>query len=378
MNNDVSKSNNVSSSEIPDWLKWTFESEMEIDTKKDVKTKKISITNYTFEEQKYTIWEQNPELWYDINDLKTSLLQSKKYSKIAQIWDKTIAHMYGSSIKFLENKYSKQEILKFYKDNKKVLFKKWNRQEEELKLYWSEEKFIKIIESIIYSLIDENIEQYLEKLNNIFSDYNWSRSLKMYWEEDVNYAKACDNLEPGIKEIEDAFRKVTDKEFFYRYIFPKAILNDEKWHYYTENELKYIADLRFSKVNLVEMLEDYQKITNLKVRSSSMEEVRKCRKKSIEVSYIIKYLCWVDFSSGILNQMKGHNQNIKNWEFSMWIDKEYGSFFRNTLSMITGKDDIDFEYESPVAIFYFIKYIEPCMMLLGEILWDKELGKIKL
>lgn len=314
-----------------------------------------------------------------IEELKNLISKTDKYPNLSKLWNKVTIPAFWSSIKFLDEELTKKDIENFYQENKKIIFKKWDKQKEELENNWSEEKFIKLIECIIiYSQNNNNdFDSNLSKLNEIFNNLKWSNIIEFIPDNDINYSIACNKLDNEIKKIESDFKNLSRKEFFYKYIIPKAVLNNDKWHYYSSDELKYIADLRFNNSDIPLIMQELNNVEQKNFKVCSMEDFRIINKKQIEYIFIIIYLLNIKLPTELEEKIEEHYKGMKDIEYNLWIDKEYWSSLRVMYSMATWKDDMKIDYEAPMAKFYFTKYINDCVKFLWQIIWDKELNKIK-
>ncbi|MCH2188445.1 hypothetical protein MK079_01290 [Candidatus Gracilibacteria bacterium] len=328
-----------------------------------------------------------------ISQLKTYIQNSDTYPQIQLLIQKLEYQSGGYTLPFLNTEYSKTDIKKFYQTHKKLSFKKPEKQLQEIKQSWSEATCIQLIESILIYSLDYNIEIILEKINHILSDLCFTTNIEEFKEHlEKTVSQHADEMDIDFaKELQ----KTHLKDFFYKYIFPKSLLNDEKGQYYSSEEREYIADLRWTTQQIPELLQELREKKTKNVRTLSIEEIRKDRKRSLEINFMILFL----FPEAISGQIFGLNpkdptktpQELRELlaskvdisceelkkiflaESGLLADKEYASFSRILYEMVYHQSLVEVEYHPPsVSLFYYAQYIIPCLQLLGELLENKK------
>lgn len=281
---------------------------------------------------------------------------------------------------YFSKKYNINEIQKFYKENKKILFKNWNKQKTELYNNWSKTKYEQLINIILSYVINKgyNIDEHLVNIENIIKkgindNKTWNLELldiniveKLKQEDIINYEKEITK-----------FQKNDFKNYVYKYIIPNAILNNWKWFFNTKEELSNIADLRYEYWDsLKNMAKKYNKLNTMNFSDINISQIKKNIKEKIELIIILMFLAENVFDSNYKKEFITQFNNILKIESSsiLWVmECSYSSIM---YAMATWKDEYSINYSATMSPFLFINQIPKLLLYLWKLIWDRDIKKL--
>jgi len=269
---------------------------------------------------------------------------------------------------YYKEEYTLNQIKNFYKENCKLLFKKGKKFEEELYNSWSKSKYEKLVNMVISNelLKGENIDDILPKLSKIIKlrEFNNNDSDDEELSDRVIFEELKEKLKIDHKNISKELNEKLFKNYVYKYIVPKAILNDWKGHFYTSEELKHIADLRYNSQEVYNLWLEYNKIAEMDFRELTINDIRKTLKRKIELMIIVMFFCWDKFKQFVIDDMTNIYNIIIQLENPSPCWLYLNSYTSILYAMANWKNEYFIDYQWIMSPFEYIPNIKPLLEML--------------
>jgi len=235
----------------------------------------------------------------------------------------------------------KWEIILFFESNKYLLNLNNNDLEYDLYKKWSYNKFIKLLECI-YSI---NKENFFVNVNNQLD------------EKKIN----------ELYEIEKIiFEKNSFEEIYNKFIIPNSIIENDIDYWFTEVEIKYVANLTYSLKEIDSITENFELVFK-ENSDTTLENKRQIRKQGLEIllTYILKNKN-IKTDKQLVNLFFNMMDNKLKQERDANTDKIYWSFHNVIYGFITHKDIYKNCFISTVNLssFSYICFIKSLMYIL--------------
>lgn len=267
---------------------------------------------------------------------------------------------------FYKKDYSLKEINDFYIENKKLLFKKWSKFNQELHDNWSKTKYEKLVNMVICKMLLkwDKLDDILNKLWLIIKQIEYNNLNN----EGLNDIAVVDNLKKQLsfdyEKISKEFADKWFKNFVYKHIIPNAILNDEKGHFYTSSELQYIANLKYNLSDIKALESEYNNLINIDYSELTVSEIRKNIKRSTELIIILFFLADTNLRPDYIKPFIDTYDTILQIENPSPAWLYLYSYSSILYSMAYWKDEYGINYNWIMSPFCFIHNIKPLLELL--------------
>jgi len=281
--------------------------------------------------------------------------------------------IHWNTLDFLDTEYQENEINTFYNNIKSTCFAKWEEYTYLIENYWSEEIFKFLVETIlIYSMNNnKNTENLMHDLSQVFVYINLFIAPTLLDDSKNLFSWSSKEM----IESKNDFRSLSFQEYFYKYIFPNAITSKEKLDHYNDKEKQYVANLDLKSKTPEEMQKFIFESQYINLRRKTLQEKRLIIKEWFENAMKILYLFWKkqnEISPSEISASKFMKVELDNY----W-DKIFGSYCNVLHSMRVWKNIYKADVFPITSNYYYVDFIPYLVVCLWELLWDKEIEKIK-